>query len=219
MKAALICCSLAVFFAIGFYFSWSSNEFPLEVATFDLPKASRDPAAIKKVYDFSHLEGSALVFATKQRLLEGAKIIPGNQDIEVDLGHFVLRGTDGQKEFACQRFSKVIMNFEGEGLAIGGELPQMEVEGVCEISKDINTMAAIWIPTSRILGETVADGEFDYREGHPTKLKFANVSEQWPKLWRLKSVQLVDPSGEYADLTIQDQELKEILKKPFLVKF
>lgn len=219
MKTLFTFFSIAVFFAAGFYAVWSSKEFPMDAYYTVQGKNSRDPAAIKKTYDFSHLQGSALDFAAKQRLVEGAKVIHDKQDIGVELGHFVIKGPEGRKQFACQHYSKVILHFQGEGVAVAGEQPQMEVEGNCEISPDINSIAAVWIPVSKILGEPVADGEFDFREGKPAKLKFTNVSDQWPKLWQLRSVRLVDPSGAYAEVSIQTAELNEILRKPFLVSF
>ena len=151
--------------------------------------------------------------------MDGAKVVHDQKDLGVELGHFVIKGAEGQKEFACQRYSRVILQFEGEGVAVAGELPKMEIEGACEISPDINSIAAIWIPVSRILGEPVADGEFDFREGHPAKVKFANVSDQWPMLWQLRSLKLVDPSGAHGEVSVQYSELREILRKPFLVQF
>lgn len=219
MKALCTLLGIACFFFAGVLISYNSSEFPNENSYAYVPKSSRDPAAIKKVYDFSHLEGSALDFAAKQRLIDGAKVVRDNLDIGVELGHFVIRGNDGEKVFACQKFSKVILSFEGDGVAVAGELPKMEVEGTCEISSDINSIAAVWIPVSRIIGEPVADGEFDFREGHPARLKFANVSDQWPKIWMLKSLKLVDPSGINGEVSVPAEELKQILKKPFLVTF
>ncbi|PIS10889.1 MAG: hypothetical protein COT73_06990 [Bdellovibrio sp. CG10_big_fil_rev_8_21_14_0_10_47_8] len=219
MKHFLGLCGLFLFFGFGLFISFSSSEFPMEISTVPTPRASRDPASIKKVYDFSSLGGSALDFATKQRLLEGARVVREKNDVGVELGHFVIRGSSGQKEFACQTYSQIVLSFEGEGVAVAGEHPSMEVEGACEISSDINRIAAVWIPVSRILGEPVADGEFDYREGHPAKLKFSNVSDQWPTLWQLKSVRLTDPSGKVADVIVQAQDLKELVGKPFLVNF
>jgi hypothetical protein len=220
MKALFAIAIIGFFFVGGFLISWSSYKLPMQTASNqDFSSSRRDPAAIKRVYDFSQLEGSALNFAAKQRLLEGAKVVRDETDVGVELGHFVIKGSDGQKVFACQRYSKVILSFEGDGMAVAGELPKMEVEGGCEISSDINSIAAVWIPVSRILGEPVADGEFDFREGHPAKLKFANVSDQWPKLWQLKSLRLTDPSGENSDVAIEAAELKKILQKPFLLNF
>jgi hypothetical protein len=219
MKTFITFFGIAMFFLGGFYVTWYSKQFPDADTVTIVSNASRDPAAIKKNYDFSHLEGSALNYAAKQRLLDGVKLVQDNKDIGVELGHFVIRGEDGEKAFACQRYSKVVMAFEGDGVAVGGELPKMEVEGTCEISSDINSIAAVWIPVSKILGEPVADGEFDYREGHPAKLKFSNVSDQWPKTWMLRSVKLVDPTGQNGEVAIPPAELNSIMKKSFVLNF
>ncbi len=219
MKALYAIAIIGFFFVGGFFISRSSRPLPMQMASNEMPSPRRDPAAIKRVYDFSQLEGSALDFATKQRLLEGAKIIRDKTDVGVELGHFVIKDSGGQKVFACQHYSRVVLSFQGEGMAVGGELPKMEVEGNCEISPDINSIAAVWIPVSRILGEPVADGEFDFREGHPAKLKFANVSDQWPKTWQLKTVRLIDSTGKNSEVSIDSAELKKILHEPFLLQF
>jgi hypothetical protein len=219
MKNLYTVIGLALFFAIGFKVSWDSQNFLVLSSNLNSSKVSRDPAAIKKVYDFSNLEGSALDFAAKQRLLDGANVIRDQKDVGIELGHFVIRDSEGQKIFACQRYSKVILNFRGEGVAVAGELPVMEVEGNCEISKDINRIAALWIPVSKILGEPVSDGEFDFREERPVKLKFVNVSDQWPSAWQLQSIKLVDPSGSNSEMSIPFSDLKQMLKRPFIVTF
>jgi len=219
MKTFFTVLGIALFFLCGILVSWQSRQFPDANSVTIVSRPSRDPAAIKKVYDFSHLEGSALNYAAKQRLLDGVKLVQDKKDIGVELGHFVIRGEGDQKAFACQRYSRIVLAFEGDGVAVGGELPKMEVEGACEISADINSIAAVWIPVSRIIGEPVADGEFDFRDGHPAKLKFQNVSDQWPKTWMLRSVKLVDPSGANGEVAIPTSELNSIMKKPFVLNF
>lgn len=179
----------------------------------------RDPAAIKRTYDFSNLEGSALDFATKQRLLEGVKLINDKKDIGVELGHFVIRGSGDEKLFACERYSKVILTFEGDGVAVGGELPKMEVEGACEISADINSISPVWIPVSQFLKETPADGEYDFKQGHVSRVRFYNISDSWPKVWVLRAVHLRDDAGTKGEVSIFTRELNDILKKPLILKF
>jgi hypothetical protein len=205
------------FFVVGVLITVSSQKFTETIAS--QPSSSRDPAAIKRVYDFSGLEGSALNYATKQRLLDGFKVIHEEKDIGLELGHFVMKGKDGTKEFACQKYSKVVMTFAGEGSAQSGEMPTMEIEGTCEISPDINSIAAIWIPVARILGEPVADGEFDFREGRTSKLKFANVADQWPRIWQLRNLKLVDPTGENTEIFIEGKELRETIHRPLIIEF
>lgn len=195
-----------------------STEFAFEIAD-NSSSSSRSPAAIKKNYDFSGYEGSALHVAMKNRLLSGAKVVYDEKDVGVQFGHFVVKALNGDKEFACQRYGQIVLQFQGEGMAVSGEPSMMEVEGGCEISADINSIAAIWIPVSRIRGEPVADGEFDFRDGKPVKVTFSNVSDQWPNLWQLKAVKLVDPSGKNSDVVIDQQELKSMEPRPFLVEF
>lgn len=219
MKNLINVICLAAFFAVGLFATWYSKEFPNQNFAVEQSRPTRDPAAINRVYDFSHLQGSALDYAAKQRLIDGVKVIKDNKDIGVELGHFVVKGIDGDKLFACQRYSKIILTFEGDGIAVGGELPQMEVEGKCDISADINSIAPLWIPTSKFLSEPVVDGEFDYREGHPSKVRFINVSDQWPKTWVLRSVKLLDTSGKFADVAIQAAEINSLAKRPVIVNF
>lgn len=207
--------AFALFFACGFYITMKSPQFQYQYTH----QSSRSPAAIRKVYDFSNLEGQALNTALKSRLLSGVRVLKDKGDVGVELGHFVLKAQNGQKEFACQRYSKVVLTFYGEGVAVGGEAPQMEVEGNCEISNDVNSIAALWIPVSKIMGEPVADGEFDYHEGKPIKVRFANVSDQWPNMWQLRGVKLHDPSNAQPDVIIDGSELKNYIPKPFLVDF
>ena len=179
MKKVVSLFALFLFFAVGYYIASSSGEFPgydFKLAQLAPANKARDPAAIQRVFDFSRLEGNALNFALKQRLVSGAKVLKGEGGIGIALGHFVVRSDDGQKEFACQRYSKVVLFFEGVGMAVSGESPKMEVEGNCEISADINSISPLWIPVARILGEKVADQEFDFRDEHPVKVSFSNVS-------------------------------------------
>jgi len=219
MKPFMVIIFLLFFFTIGFLVTRFSPDFvPNEEAGNKTP--ARDPAAIRRVYDFSQLDGAALDQASKQRLVSGAKIHVQDTDIGIELGHFVVKGNNGQKTFACQKYTSIILQFEGEGVATSGEKPSMEVEGSCEISSlDINSISPLWIPVSKILGEPVADGEFDFREGHPIKIRFANVMQEWPAQWRLRGVKLIDQHDPGQEVTIDDQEIHQLTDHPFIVNF
>jgi len=207
---------LAVFVGLGCWFTWSSQESPASAVSLSFA-GSRDPAAIRKSYDFSELDGLALSQATKQRLIAGAKLLKEPSQVGVELGHFVVRKGSGEKMFACNKYEDVILEFEGDGMAVAGQKPMMEVEGECEISADINRISPLWIPVAKILGEPVAEGEFDFRDGRPIKVKFANVADQWPVAWVLKSVRLQAPSGE--SLKIEGDELRQYIPKPMVLEF
>lgn len=205
---------LMFFIGVGWWVSWSSKEFPDQYVD---RSNSRDPAAIRKSYDFSNLDGVALTQATKQRLLAGAGLIKEKSQVGVELGHFVVRDDNGGKTFACNKYSEVILQFEGDGMAVAGEKPSMQVQGGCEISADINRISPLWIPVAKILGEPVGEGEFDFRDEHHIKVRFTNVSDQWPGAWILKGVKLQAASGEF--LQVEDQELRQYIPKPLILEF
>lgn len=200
-----------VFFLFGLWFVFHHTAEHNKVTITGEFKSLRDPAAIKKVYDFSNLEGADLDLAMKKRLVGDVRVVPGDREVGLELGQSVVRSEDGGKQFVCQKYSQVVMFFEGEGMAIGGESPKMEVEGQCEVSNDINRISAIWIPVQRIRGEPVADGEFDYRDGKPVKIRFANVSDEWPSSWRLKAVRLYDPSGANSEIYVDPKDMSSIV--------
>jgi hypothetical protein len=203
--------------AFGWWVSWSSKGGSPDQFVDMGFSGSRDPAAIRKSYDFSELDGLALSQATKQRLIAGARVLKEEAQIGIELGHFVVKGEGGEKTFACNKYSTVILQFEGDGMAVAGDKPSMEVEGACEISADINRISPLWIPVAKILGEPVAEGEFDFRDPNPIKVRFANVSDQWPNAWVLKSVQLKSDSGE--GVSLEGSELRKMIEKPMILEF
>jgi hypothetical protein len=212
---------LIFFFGAGLYVCVFSTHLIPDISSVEMAgtSVSRNPAAIRRTYDFSMLEGSALETAAKNRLLSGLKLIKGQSQIGVELGHFVIKGPGGEKTFACQKFSKIMMTFDGDGTAVNGELPRMEVEGSCEISADINSISPLMIPVARILGEPVGDGEFNFREGNSISVRFANVVEQWPVTWQLKGVRLFNEQDSNDQVIISAEEMKNYFSKPFILQF
>jgi len=221
MKAYWSLASFVFFFGLGLYVCVFANRSIADLPALDVASnsVSRDPAAIRRTYDFSMLNGSALESATKSRILSGAKIVRGNSEVGVELGHFVVRGEDGQKTLACQRYSKLVLTFEGDGSAVNGELPRMEVEGSCEASTDINSISPLMIPVAKILGEPVGDGEFNFRENKPLSIRFANVMDQWPTSWHLKSVRLYDAQKSTDQVIISAEEMKGLSARPVIINF
>lgn len=174
---------------------------------------NRDPAAVRNSFDFSHLSGEKLQEAVKQRLLTGLEIKKNGQGAGIALGHFVYVDERGTKKLACQEFRKVFLNFEAEGVSIGGEKPQMEVEGRCDFSEDMSRINALYVPVARILGERPGDGEFQFNEGPKVTVRFTNLPEDWPRTWLLKSVKLVNESASEA-LVVEGPEVAQTLGHP-----
>lgn len=218
MRRLAVVSSLFCFFVIGFSIVWiGSDKFhPMPLANND-KKATRDPAAIRKNYDFSELDGSALSAASKQRIIAGYNVRHEADSLGISLGNFVVRGANGEKEFACRRYQKITMAFSGEGVANAGEKPVMEVEGHCSVSEDINMIAALWVPVGRILGEPVGDGEFDFWEQNSVRIRFVNVVDQWPQQWALVKVKLSNDNNE--EVVIEESDLHEMLDRPLVLEF
>jgi hypothetical protein len=219
MRSGMGLLALAAFFIFGFYVSFATKEFPFEPTEFDGQVARRDPAAIKKVFDFSHLDGSALSYATKNRLLSGAKVVSANNTVGLELGHFVIRAEDGSKVFACDRYNHVTMVFQGDGSAVAGQSPVMEVEGDCSLSGDINSIAALMIPVQKVLGEPVSDGDFNFKETHNLRIRFGNVADQWPTVWKLVGIKLFNDEAPDAGVAVTPDEIDQYHHKPVILDF
>lgn len=179
---------------------------------------SRDPAAIRPSFDFSQMEGSLLQNASKERLVSGTRILKKRGSVGVELGHFVLRGPSGQKIFACEEYSTVKLTFEGDGTAIDGKKPMMEVESPCAISAtDVNRISPIWIPATKILEEKVHEGELTFAEAEESKVSFAHVYDTWPTTWVLKGIHL--SRAGLNELVVSESEVAQFKGDQHIVDF
>ena len=106
----------------------------------------RNPAALKRVFDYSSFEGQPLKVRSCKRLIDDAQIVAKEGAVGVGLGHFVTKGDDGRGALACEFYGRVTMKFEGEGIMEGGEKPTMTIEAPCSVSADLNRIDPIWIP-------------------------------------------------------------------------
>lgn len=176
-------------------------------------QSGRVPAAIRQVYDITHLHGSSLQTAVKERLLGGLETFKDEQGFGIGLGHFAFSLDSGEKILGCRAYQKVTLSFEAEGVAVNGEKPTMVVEGRCEYSADLTKINPLWIPVARIFGEKPSEGEFnDY--GRPVQLKFNNIADHWPRQWVLVGMTV---QGDKGQIEINKYEVGQILGKPFLI--
>lgn len=195
------------FFAVGYsMISNTSKKFSI----------NRDPAAVRQVYDFSHLRGSALEVAIKERMVSGLEVVRDEGHVGVSLGHFAFTNGAGERTLGCREYGKVVLVFEAEGMVVNGERPKMEVEGACEFSDDLARVNPLTIPIQRILGERPADGEFQFREGKDVAVRFSNLSDEWPRKWLLTGVKF---GGAKGDIGVDRGELAKILGHNVLVSF
>ena len=183
----------------------------------------RNPAAIRRSFDFSHLEGSALQLASRRRLVTDAQVVLAESGmVGVELGHFLTRDDSGRQVFACEFYDRVSMRFEAEGVADGGEKPGMVVEGPCSVplAEDLNRMAPIYIPVARIMGMPAADSEaLTFPDIAGVQYKFSSVGTQWPRHWILQGIRLFNQHEPTRDISIGAAEMRKISSKAISIQF
>ncbi len=141
-------------------------------------QVQRDPAAINgKVFQISQLSSAQI----KQQLHRKIKIQT------VQSGEKSLR-LEGFSSAICKTYSNIELYFEAEGMAVAGKAPQMTVKANCEAGQDPAEMASIIIPAALILAEKPRNVEFRF-DGVQSRFEFNNSSDEWPRVWVLKSVQ------------------------------
>ena len=174
----------------------------------------RVPAAIKKVFDFSHLEGHALEMASYKRLISDARIIKTKSKIGVQLGHFVMKDFNHKKKFACDIYNKVHLEFVSADMSVNGSPSVMTVTTACLADKDLNKINTIWIPMNKILAEPKRDFEIEYMDDGKVDLKFSNIGDQWPQAWTLNSIRLYSDTNFNQKLFLNDSQMRDIINRP-----
>jgi hypothetical protein len=178
-------------------------------------QSGRVPAAIRPAYDMTHLRGSNLQTALKERMLAGIQTFKEEKGFGIGFGHFTFALESGEKVLGCRAYQKIKMEFEAEGVAVNGEKPNMTVEGKCEFSSDLSKINPLWIPVARIFGEKPAEGEFK-GENLPSQLKFTHIADEWPRQWVLIGMTV---QGDKGQIEVTREEVSQILGKPFLINF
>lgn len=216
MKTFLGLCSFCCALGLGFWHMSKTKIFTQE-NEIAYSNAIRDPAAIRKDYDFSSLADSELNTAQKHRLVNGVYIAKESDYTSISLGHFVLRSSESTKEFACEKYDTVQLVFEGQGITVNGDASLMEIEGKCEVSMtDLSQTVGLKIPLKKITAQKPVSGDVIFGENETTRYRFANVSDTWPESWYLKEIKLKN-SKTGLELPVSESELREIKKRPIIV--
>jgi hypothetical protein len=178
---------------------------------------ARTPAAVQKNLDLSSLRGADLRIASRNRLLSEARLLADKDNknlVGIQLGHFITASNDGIKQFACQSYQRVRLVFEADGVATDGEVPQMTIEGPCQMSEDVNYMSPLWIPQAQLLSQRPHDFEIEYEENDMrTNFAFNRMGSEWPSTWILQSALLFDPDHPATALEFSAQDVRLLRPK------
>ena len=216
VKAATTGISLAMAVALGLSVSIKSWDGMVYFYTSD---NSRSPAAIRRGFDFSHLDGVALTMASQERIMDEARVLLRDKEMGVELGHFVVRDRSGAKEFACQAFDRIELVFHAAELAVSGEPTRMTVQGPCRVGKDINRIDPLWVPVRKVLEEKSGNVELQYLEEAPVTLGFQNMGGEWPLKWNLEQVRLYNSADSTMQLIVDRHQIHKLSKNPVIMNW
>lgn len=176
---------------------------------------SRSPASIQKVFDYSYLEGDALKTAVNQRVVNSMNINKTeSDDVEIQMGNFVLKDDHNEKDFACGYYDQVALTFEAEGVSVDGEKPTLVVESGCEIGGDVNTLTPIKLPVHQLKAQKPGNTDYKFFNAKsPVTVHSSNPAADWPDTWVLTDVKLTNSQVYSRVLHIRSGD---ILSKPMM---
>ncbi len=203
----------AVFFfvvmGVGSYFVKSSWDGVVFVSLSGRADRARGPAGIPKKIDFYHLSGSAFNKQARERIVEELRVVSNKDGVGIEFGNFAFRAKDGSRQLACDSLDRVTVTLVAEGMAVSGERPTIVVEGPCDYrNSDLNKVAPVWIPVSKILKANPWGAETTIEEGE-TKLTFSSIGDSWPMQWEIASVRLHDQNDASTDVTVTQRDFVE----------
>lgn len=210
----LMSAGIVFFSAAGFGWSWANHGRQFNVMVYSANR--REPASIGREFDFSKLEGSALIKASKERLLNDLHVIRAHSAIGLQLGHFAMLGDDHQRQFACDYYDRIELSFRAEGMATNGKAPTMNVDSPCEISTEVHLISPVWIPVDEILKRNPGDKTLSFEKFRKLKISFQGISFMWPKDWALIAVRLYNQNRPDRELHFSDFEVGDTA---FIIQF
>ena len=214
MKSKIVLAFLVlVCFGFGYLLSVVTTKRPS--IHLELASAPRTPAAIKKDFDYSGITGAELDQKFKYRLVAGAQVQSEKDSVGLNLGNFVI-SENGEKIFACAKYSTVVIELVGDGQAVSSELPRMEIEGQCEVSADINFISGPKVPVSELMRAPASEGDYTFGK---VKLKFLNISGSWPTTWKVVGVKILNQQSSGPSIQVDEKQIAELRGEPLIMKF
>lgn len=210
-------------FAMGFGWQFTAEVFSAHQtrlsASGNFPDHWRNPAAIGKGNDLSVLSGNALKKASQRRLLEDVRLVFTDKQFGIELGHFVVKGPEGNKQFACEYYDRVQITLVAEGVAVNGETPEIQIEGDCKISKDINRMEPVWLPFEEIKDMPPRNLRSYFFEKEKVFASVYHIGEFWPRSWRLEAVRVFNEVKSNREIAVESSASETYRSHPVTISW
>lgn len=193
------------FFILGVFVTLQSWDGEVYVNLESL-KNSRNPAAIKKSFDYSQFNSTTALSSARESLLNEAQKRVEEDKVGFNFGNFIVGSKTKGYALACQMYDRVVIEYRGEGQFVNGEKPSFKIEAPCSLSEDIKHLSTIWIPTEKLQGEKPLDGELSYEEFAQVRYQFDYIGNEWPTEWVFEKIVLKDSSANQSELVVTRQD-------------
>lgn len=180
----------------------------------------RGPAAVRRAYDVSELQGLALSKKINERVVGASHLLRRDDAVGIELGQFVTEDSESKKLLACSVYDRIDLVFRAQGVAVNGEVPEMRVSGDCRTNPDdIQMMRPIWVPVNEVLKAPTSLQQFSFHDAEPVNLEFTNVGDDWPKQWVLHSLRLYNSRQPASEVAIDRNEIRMAAPDSIFLEF
>jgi hypothetical protein len=197
-----VCIILAFTVGFGWQLAGIMDRAAEQVAA-NFSHSERHPAEMSKDFDFSMMSGPALKKASHKRLMEDVRLIMQDDQVGVELGHFVVKNKDGDKKFACQYYDRVELKFAAQGMAVNGQVPYLVVEGKCQMSKKIDRIEPLWLPLVELKAMEPRNLRNYFFSEEKVFTSIYNVGDVWPQNWQLQAVRVFHQSENDREIAVE----------------
>lgn len=183
----------------------------------------RAPASLRTLGEYSSLDRKVFRRAAHTQLLADARVVSEDGQIGVQLGHPLVTGRNGSKEFGCQvrdhsgAYDHIQIIFVGTGVSEGGEVPRMTIDSVCRVDKDLSLLSMVWIPMNELTASPPKDQNVEIGGENPLSVQFTSMPSQWPENWVMWSVRFYRATNPEEALILDSKLLHQA--RPQLLSF
>lgn len=198
-------------FAMSFYITTRSWEGRVYIAR---DRSLRSVAALQGSEGAS-LEGLSFKVVSTENLIEGAVVEKSERGIGIQLGNFLIKGSEGEKKkFVCEIYDKVKVIFMANDMMVEGEPCLMIVESDCLLAEDPQYLIEMSIPFAEISRERPIAKSWKV-EGleASTSVTMKNVIDTWPREWSLYSIDFIHSHKLKQRLSFNQEELRDLSRE------
>lgn len=178
------------------HYSWNGYLFFIK-------NNGRQPTAVPRMFDLTSVQQGRMSSQAKQILLENLKIQQKeDKSWKIEVPNFVTKDKFGYRELICEKYNRLTLVFQAEGVATHGERPSMTIEGNCSYSTEpmAKYLAPFEIPGSLFDRETPEDFNVLVGSNYQFWVRLTAMPNFWPEEWVLSSVRFYQSEKREEDL-------------------